>query len=122
VANKTKYRRFFRGLGNQTRSQMQNKVLFVTMFLIMGVSLLAVSSCKDRRVAKTSEPFDPSIDGIAVRPLPPMDIELARLITQKGLAAIVAESAVPRDLAASDETTAADKNITEELTQSDPNS
>ena len=92
------------------------------MFLIMGVSLLAVSSCKDRRVAKTSEPFDPSIDGIAVRPLPPMDIELARLITQKGLAAAVAESAVPGDLAASDETTAADKNITEKPTHSDPNS
>jgi len=51
-----------------------------------------------------------------------MDIELARLITQKGLAAAVAESAVPGDLAASDETTAADKNITEKPTHSDPNS
>jgi hypothetical protein len=101
---------------------MQNKILFVAMFLIMGFLLLAASSCKDRRAAKTSEPFDPSIDGIAVRPLPLMDIELAKLITQKGLAATIAERTLTVDLTAPSEAPVTNKNVEEEPIRSDPNS
>jgi len=104
---------------------MRNKILFIAMFLVVSVLLLTAGSCKDRRTAKTSEPFDPAIDGIAVRPLPSVDIELARLTVKKGLDTVIAENAFSLDSIVPAETTAVgdvDDNAAEQPARSDPNS
>ena len=101
---------------------MKNRILFIAAFLSIGFLLLSASSCKDRRAAKTSEPFDPSIDGIAVRSLPSMDIELAKRIKQKGSAVKATERAISEGSGVSSEATEAEKNIEREPTRSDPNS
>ena len=61
------------------------------VFMIVFVMLFAVS-CKKEVPEQEIETYDSSIDGIAVRPLPKMDIELANRIKQEGPVSPIADA------------------------------
>jgi hypothetical protein len=70
---------------------MKNKTMFlVAAALVAG---LALTSCKKADTPDPPAGFDPQIDGIAVRPLPPLDYVAAQDILRRQRAAASARAA-----------------------------
>ena len=63
---------------------MEKKInSFLSIFLVI-LTFFAVGSCKKDTPEQGPETYDSSVDGIAVRPLPEIDIELAQRIAREG--------------------------------------
>jgi|GEM_PF-6258155 len=66
-----------------------NLILFLTVIIAV-----TAGSCKKQSADKPAPPFDPEIDGIAVRPLPKMDMEQAQRIKKEGPISTTADSTI----------------------------
>ncbi|MBN1764544.1 MAG: hypothetical protein JW860_04740 [Sedimentisphaerales bacterium] len=62
---------------------MRNRFFLVSLYFIIGCCLAGLVSCKKESGSTISENFDASLDGIAVRPLPEMDLQLAERIEKE---------------------------------------
>ena len=70
---------------------MQKRIAVFVLALVVVFALLVVGSCKKESAQGKLETFDESLDGVAVRPLPVMDIELAERIKRDGPVSPVAD-------------------------------
>ena len=52
--------------------------------LVVGLVLFGVVSCNEQPSQDADEPFDSSVDGVAVRAMPQIDVELAKRIIKDG--------------------------------------
>ena len=74
-------------------------VLLLPLLLVSVVSLAA--SCKKEQTASGSSAFDPQVDALAVRPLPPLDFESAQYFLRRHSAAAAAAEVPPAEAPAS---------------------
>lgn len=93
---------------------MLKKTLLITN-LIFIIALLSVGSCKKRSGESKKEPFDASIDGVAVRPLPQMDIELANRVIAEGPVSPTADVTDAEAVAAATRSDTSSSSATDEL-------
>ena len=70
---------------------MQKRIAVFVLALMVVFALLVVGSCKKESAQGKPETFDESLDGVAVRPLPVMDIKLAERIKRDGPVSPVAD-------------------------------
>ena len=88
----------------------------VSVYLITTCCFLGLVSCKEESGSTASENFDASLDGIAVRPLPEMDLELAQRIDRENRAISSIEDVTTEEImldAESMDTTAPTEETTE---------
>jgi outer membrane biosynthesis protein TonB len=72
---------------------MKNKaMLWIVVVVVAGV---AITSCKKADTPEPPARFDPQIDGIAVRPLPPLDYATAQDVIRRQRAAARADRETP---------------------------
>jgi len=70
---------------------MQKRIVVFVPVLMVVFALLVAGSCKKESAQDKPATFDESLDGVAVRPLPVMDIKLAERIKRDGPVSPVAD-------------------------------
>ena len=78
---------------------MFNRIPFLLVFFSVLLGLLLCGSCKKRSAPQKTESFDGAVDGVVVRPLPPMDIVFAQRVVKEGPVSATADTTLPEDAA-----------------------
>ena len=92
---------------------MNKRMIYFLVLSVFLSGLFFCVSCKKGTAEKKPEPFDSSVDGVAVRPLPQMDAELADRVVKEGAVSATADTTDPSDAAGAESLSVRDKSTSE---------